>query len=159
MDSGWRECLAAFCAPVFCASFPGGGEKGGGLVERVWGGGTWDIDSDCETHKNKTVTWLHMDTGGEKKKAQQLVKRGQKVLTDSFLPVELPELSHSQHIRLTFSDRHSGTAMLFYSFTASPHLSFSVFSNLNTFFHVFVHPFFFFFPFIYPISLYMEECP
>lgn len=83
----------------------------------------------------------------KKKKAQQLVKRGQKVLTDSFLPVELPELSHSQHIRLTFSDRHSGTAMLFYSFTASPHLSFSVFSNLNTFFHVFVHPFFFLFPF------------
>lgn len=83
----------------------------------------------------------------KKKKAQQLVKRGQKVLTDSFLPVELPELSHSQHIRLTFSNRHSGTAMLFYSFTASPHLSFSVFSNLNTFFHVFVHPFFFLFPF------------
>lgn len=80
MDSGWRERLAAFCAPVFCASFPGGGEKGGGLVERVWGGGTWDIDSDCETHKNKTVTWLHMDTGGEKKKSPTTCEKG----TESF---------------------------------------------------------------------------
>lgn len=62
-------------------------------------------------------TWIQ---GVKKKKAQQLVKRGQKVLTDSFLPVELPELSHSQHIRLTFSDRHSGhrhALLLLYSIT------------------------------------------
>lgn len=52
--SVWQPSVPQFSAP---ASLEVERRVGwGGLVERVWGGGTWDIDSDCETHKNKTVT-------------------------------------------------------------------------------------------------------